>query len=249
MGTNAPSGRSRHASGPHPQRFPPQRPDPRRVLPPTRHLHPFLPGVDPTVTLVANSIPCSRGRLQRGEPGATGPGYRPPRPPVIEAHHIERRRRQEVLEMRLRLSDGATPPQPAPPVCLFMRTLDTRPGRVPRPQLLGRLLAAGPLQCLVMLTRLQPDDSRLLLRLRTLRPRRTRRAIRAREPCLENHAVLWIGVRQPGDALFARRASHHLPVPVHHKAPLVEPLAGAGLPTGVLGYRADDRHTVLTLAL
>src|SRR5512142_1690354 len=63
-----------------------------------------------TLTLVANSIPCSRGRLQRGESGATGPGYRPPRPPVVEAHHINRRRRQEVLEMRLRLPDVPTPP-------------------------------------------------------------------------------------------------------------------------------------------
>src|SRR5512147_1484008 len=130
-----------------------------------------------------------------------------------------------------------------------MCPLDARPGRVPRPELLGLLRAAGPLQRLVMLTRLQPDDPRLLLRLRTLRPRRTRRAILAREPCLENHAVLWICVREPGDALFARRASHHLPVPVHCKAPLVEPLASAGLPAGVLGHRADDRHTVLTLAV
>jgi hypothetical protein len=67
-------------------------------------------GVNPTMTLVANSILCSRGRLQRGESGATGLGYRPPRPPVIEAHHIDRRRRQEVLEMRLSLPDVATSP-------------------------------------------------------------------------------------------------------------------------------------------
>ena len=66
-------------------------------------------GPNPTLTLVANSIPCLRGRLQRGESGATGPGYRPPRPPVIEPHHIDRRCRQEVLEMRLRLPDIATP--------------------------------------------------------------------------------------------------------------------------------------------
>jgi hypothetical protein len=30
---------------------------------------PAVPGVDPTVTLVANSILCSRGRLQRPSPG------------------------------------------------------------------------------------------------------------------------------------------------------------------------------------
>src|SRR5512135_1511303 len=129
-----------------------------------------------------------------------------------------------------------------------MRPLDTCPGCVPRPELLGLLLAAGPLQRLVMLTRLQPDEPRLLRRLRTPRPRRTRRAIVARKPRLESHAVLGIRVREPGDALFARRASHHLPLPVHYEAPLVEPLAGAGLPAGVLGHRADDGHTVLTLA-
>src|SRR5512135_1808952 len=129
-----------------------------------------------------------------------------------------------------------------------MRPLDTCPGCVPRPELLGLLIAAGPLQRLVMLTRLQPDDPRLLRRFRTLRPRRTRRAIRARKPRLENQAVLGIRVRQPGEALFARRASHHLPLPVHHEAPLVEPRAGAGLPAGVLGHRADDGHAVLAPA-
>src|SRR5262249_9509902 len=99
-----------------------------------------------------------------------------------------------------------------------------------------------------MLTRLQPDDPRLLRRLRALRPRRTRRAIRARDPGLETHAVLRICVRNPGNALFARRASHYLPLPVHHETALVEPRAGARLPTGILGHRADDGHAVLTPA-
>src|SRR5512135_2967593 len=130
-----------------------------------------------------------------------------------------------------------------------MRPLNPRPRRVPRPELFGRLLATGSLECLVMLTRLQSDDPRLPLRLRAPRPRRTRRAIRAREPRLENHTVLGIRVRQPGDALFARRASHHLPLPIYHEAPLVEAFAGAGLPTGILGYRTDDSHAILALAL
>src|ERR1700739_546231 len=91
-----------------------------------------LLGPTPTLTLVANSIPYSRGRLQRGESRATGPRQRCPRPPLAEPHHVERRRRQEVLEMRLRLTDVATSPQPTPPVRLFMRPLDARPGRVPR---------------------------------------------------------------------------------------------------------------------
>ena len=65
--------------------------------------------------------------------------------------------------MRLRLTDIPTPPQPAPAVRLFMRPLDARPRRVPRLELLRLLIAAGPLQRLVMLARLQPDDPRLLL--------------------------------------------------------------------------------------
>src|SRR5512135_1827236 len=105
-----------------------------------------------------------------------------------------------------------------------MRALDARPGRVPRPELRGRLLAAGPLQRLVMLACLQPDDPRFLLRLRALRPGRTRRAILAGEPRLEDHAVLGIRVGEPGNAFLPCRAGHHLSVPVHDEAPLVETL-------------------------
>src|SRR4051794_25692694 len=125
-----------------------------------------------------------------------------------------------------------------------MRSLDPRTRRVPRPELLRPLLAAGRLQRLVLLTGQQRDDPRLLLRLRAPRPRRTRRAVLPREPRLEGHAVLRVRVREPGDALLARRASHHPTVPVHREAPLVEARAGARLPPGVRGHRADDRHPV-----
>src|SRR3954470_24149644 len=154
-----------------------------------------------TLTLVANSIPYSRGRLQRRESRAAGPPQRRTCPPITQPHQVDRRRRQEVLKVRLRLTDVPTPPQTASTDRLLMRALDARTRRVPRPELLRPLLAAGPLQRLVLLTRQQPDDPRLLLRLRALRPRRTRRAVLPREPRLEGHAVLRIGVRQPGDAL------------------------------------------------
>jgi WD40 repeat protein len=39
-----------------------------------------------------------------------------------------------------------------------VKVWDARPLDAERPELLGRLLAAGPLQRLVMLTRRQPDD-------------------------------------------------------------------------------------------
>src|SRR3954465_1505714 len=120
-----------------------------------------------------------------------------------------------------------------------MSPLDPRSRRVPRPELLRTLLAAGCLPRLVLLTRQQPDDPRPLLRLRAPRPRGTRRAVLPREPRLDDHAVLRGGVRQPRHALLARRACHHLTVPVHREAPLVEALPGARLPAGVLGHRAD----------
>jgi len=71
-----------------------------------RRLH----GVDPTVTLVANSIPYLRGRLQRGESRAARPGQRRPRPPLAEPHQIDRRRCQEVLKVRFGFPDLATSP-------------------------------------------------------------------------------------------------------------------------------------------
>src|SRR4051812_5868437 len=99
-----------------------------------------------------------------------------------------------MLKVSLRLTDVATPPQPTPAVRLFMSTIDARPGRVPRPEFFRLLLAAGRLQRLVLLARQQPDDPRLLLRPRALRPRRTGRAIRPREPRLEDHTVLRVRV-------------------------------------------------------
>src|SRR3954468_685125 len=129
-----------------------------------------------------------------------------------------------------------------------MRPFNTRTGRVPPAEFLRLLLAAGRLQRLVLLARQQPDDPRLLLRPCALRPRWTRRAILPREPRLEDHAVLRVGVREPGDALLARRASYHLTLPVHRETPLVEARSVTRLPAGVLSHRADDGHAVLAPA-
>src|SRR5262245_33068761 len=130
-----------------------------------------------------------------------------------------------------------------------MRPFDPGPGRVLLAELLGLLPPPGRLQRLVMLARLQPDDPRLLLRLRAPRAKRTGRAILAGEAGLEDLTVLRIGVGQPGDALLARRASHDPPLPVHREAPLVEALAGTGLPAWVFGHWADDGHTIIPLAV
>src|SRR6516164_7324298 len=128
-----------------------------------------------------------------------------------------------------------------------MRPLDARSRRVAQLKFLCRLLPPSLLQRLVMLTRLQPDDPRLLLRLRTLSAERTWCAILPGETRLEDHPVLRIGVRQPGDALLARRAGHHLPLPVHHEATLAKAHAGAGLPARVLGDRTDNGHPEVAL--
>src|SRR5262249_19033276 len=116
-------------------------------------------------------------------------------------------------------------------------------------ELLGLLSPPGRLQRLVLLTRPQPDDPRLLLRSRALRPERARRASLSREPGLQGHSTLGICIGLPGVSLLARRASYDLLLPIHLKASLVEALAGARLPTRVLGHRADEGHSVLALAL
>src|SRR5262245_60093419 len=130
-----------------------------------------------------------------------------------------------------------------------MRALNTGPRRILSPELFGRLPAPRRLQSFVVLTRLQTDDAGLDLRLGASWAQRTRRAILAGEPRLERHAVLGVGVGQPGDALFARWAGHHLAFPVDDEVPLVEPVAGARLPAGIVGHRPDDRHVVFLLTV
>src|SRR5262245_30215494 len=100
-----------------------------------------------------------------------------------------------------------------------MRPFDPGPSRVLLAELLSPLPPPGRLQRLVMLARLQPDDPRLLLRLRAPRAKRTRRAILAGEAGLEDLTVLRIGVGQPGDALFARRSQSTAKLPLSKPSP------------------------------
>ena len=145
------------------------------------------PGLDPTVTLVANSIPYSRGRLQRGESRAAGPAN------GLPAHQSSSRTTliaaavrtccrwafacpmyRHRLNPQRRIACSCVPSMPA------RAAYRDRNSSVP-------CSPPGRLQRLVLLTRQQPDDPRLLLRPRALRPRRTRRAILAGEPRLEGH--------------------------------------------------------------
>ena len=70
------------------------------------------------------------------------------------------------------------------------------------------------------------------------------RAIFAGKAHLPRHAILGIGVREPGDALLAHRARHDLPLPVDEKLRFVEARARAGLPTGVVGHGADEGDAI-----
>src|SRR5215813_4162353 len=79
------------------------------------------------------------------------------------------------------------------------------------------------LQRFILLTRLEPDDTGLLLGPGALRPVWTRRAVLPSKAGLPPHATLGRGVRVPGDALLAHGARHHLLVPVDQKLCLIEP--------------------------
>lgn len=54
---------------------------------------------------------------------------------------------------------------------------------------------------------------------------------------------------EPGDTLFATRAGDHLAIPIHQKLRFVKAGPRAGLPTGVIGHRADERDPICPLAL
>ena len=62
----------------------------------------------------------------------------------------------------------------------------------------------------------------------------------AGEPSLKHHAVLRVGVGQPGDAALTRRAGDHPPLPVDQKRRLGEPLAVVRLPARIIGDGTDD---------
>jgi hypothetical protein len=108
---------------------------------------------------------------------------------------------------------------------------------------------AGGLPRLRLLPRLEADDAGLLLGPGALRPVCTRRAVLPGKAGLPPHATRGIGVRVPGDALFAHGARHHLVVPVDPQRCLFEARARPGLPTGVVSDRADERHARGLLAV
>src|SRR6202022_3652703 len=108
---------------------------------------------------------------------------------------------------------------------------------------------AEPIRCLqlshalkrfVMLACLHADDTRLLFRFCTLGTRGTGRAVTPCKARFESRAVGRIAVRQPGNALFSRRARDNRCLPIDHECALVEAGIVSGLPAWILRYGAND---------
>src|SRR5215813_14176197 len=97
-------------------------------------------------------------------------------------------------ERSLALLQEATPRE-----SLRVGALDTGRCRVLQREGVGGLPLAGGLPRLLPLPGLEAHKAGLLLGPRTLRPVWARRAIFARKAHLPHHAVLGIGVREPGD--------------------------------------------------
>src|SRR5512132_2476031 len=183
--------------------------------------------------------------MQGRKARAPGFGSRGVGPPRADPRQIDSDSRDDVLQARLGQADVAALPQVAPADRLTVGSLDAGPSGIVQAERRGALPFAGGLQCLLIVLCLQPDDARLALGFGAARPERTWCAVPAGESGLEHHAVLRISVWQPRDALLAGRAGHHLPVPLDDELRLVDAVLRAGLPTGVVGDRADNRDAVL----
>src|SRR5262249_61820471 len=127
---------------------------------------------------------------------------------------------------------------------LRVGALNTCPRRILLRERVGRLALPGGVQRLILLPRLESHNAGLLLRPRTLCPVETRGAIFAGKACLPRHAILGIGIREPGDALLAHGTGDHLPVPVDQKVGFIEPCARPGLPTWIVRHGTNERYTI-----
>jgi hypothetical protein len=151
--------------------------------------------------------------------------------------------------MGLGESNIACLPQATPADALRVGTLDPCLRCILLTERFRRLPYTGFLQRLVRLTRLEPYNAWLLLGPGALRSVRTRCAVLARKAHLPRHPIPGIGVWEPGDTLFATRAGDNLAIPIHQKLRFVKAGAHAGLPTEVIGHRAEERDSIHPLTL
>jgi hypothetical protein len=191
---------------------------------------------------------CLRG-LQGGQGGAAR--FRPwcPRQPLPQSHNVQGRRCREMLAMGLGEPHLARLPEATPTDALRVGTLEPCPRRILLAELFRRRPLPGLLQRLIRLTCLEPYEAWLLLGPGPWRPVGTWRAVCAGHAHLPQHATFGIGVWAPGETLLAHRAGEDLALPIHPQRRCVTAGARAGLPTGVIGPRADARDPIRPLAL
>jgi len=129
-----------------------------------------------------------------------------------------------------------------------MGALDTRAGSIRFAELVCGLPPSHGLKRVMVLAGLQADAARLPLCSCALRPRRAGCTVAPREARLENSSILRVGVRQPGDALFACGTRHDPGFPIDYECTLVEARIVARLPAWILRYRTDDLDAMFALA-
>jgi hypothetical protein len=140
-------------------------------------------------------------------------------------------------------------PEPTLADTLGVRALNAGPRCIVLRECFGRLALACGVQRLILFLRLEPHDTGLLLGPRTLGALRTGRAILAGKARLPGHAILGIGIGEPGDTLLAHGAGDDLPLPVNEKLRFVEPRARSRLPTGIVSHGAEERDAVGALTV
>src|SRR5215210_3800881 len=101
--------------------------------------------------------------------------------------------------MRLGEPNIARLPQPTPADALRVGAFDARPWGILLVERDGGLPFAEVLEGLILLTRLQTDETRLLLGPRTVGSGWTRRTVLAGKTHLPHHAIFRVGIREPGD--------------------------------------------------
>src|SRR5262247_1149236 len=96
-------------------------------------------------------------------------------------------------------------PEPTPAYPLRVGALNTGPRRILLRESLGCLTLSCGVQRLILFLRLEPHDAGLLLGPRTLGALRTGCAILPGKARLPGHAILGIGIGEPGDTLLPHR--------------------------------------------
>lgn len=149
-----------------------------------------------------------------------------------------------MLQMGSGLSDVACALETTPANALRMGTFDPCPRRILLTERVCGLPLTRGLQRLVLLPRLEAEETRFLLGSGTLRSLETGRTVFTRKAHFPCHAALRIRVGKPGNALLAHRAGDDLLLPIDQELRLIKAGASTRLPTRVIGDRANQGHAI-----